>query len=367
MIHVFFIGYVLSTFIYGDLDKIGLLYFGSIGLVYRLQVNHKLHTKIDVLLLFIIYLILVSFYLMSYKALAFALLFLLQYGLTYYVYINIKKYGDKLVYKWIKLFILYQIIFVLIGLIDFFLYKNGIISPIRDYTISWKVDSLYGNPNPFGIVSGISFVILKYIKNLYKNTRYIILSILFMGVLLSGSDMALGIVILGILLEYFSLKFTYKILFVFGIFGLYYMLNKDFAFLDEIFNKRLEIWIVAFNHFQSHYIIGIGTGVFQSTVDQMDNTMGINSNYGLHSMYLWLLIECGLIGTVIYSYFVSLILRLDSMNSNTIKIFKKVFFITLLSQLTEFFIDHVEYFQLLYALIIGIIFGKYYHECAKQS
>jgi len=366
MIHIFFIGYILSALVFQDFDKLGILIYGTIGLLYRLQRFYVINLKLDLLLLFIIYLIIVSLYYSLYKSLFFGLLFLLQFGLIYYIYIEISKNGDKLIYQWVKLFIQYQVIFILIGLIDFTLYKNGIISPIRDYTISWKVDSLYGNPNPFGIVSGISFVLLFYLKNLFKKFRNIYLGILLIGVFLSGSDMALLITLVGVILKYFHLRLTYKILLVFVILSAIYIINADLTYLYSLFNKRIEIWIVAFSHFQNNYILGIGTGSFQDSVDSIGNTLGINHNYGLHSMYLWLLIECGLIGFLIYAYYIFIILNLDSLNDKMINLFKKIFFIILLSQFTEFFIDHVEFFQLLYSLVIGVIFGKYYHNKKRE-
>lgn len=361
MIHVFFIGYILSILIFQDFDKLGILIYGTIGLINRVKKYHIINLKLDILLLFITYLIIVSLFYSIYKSLFFGLLFLLQFGLMYYIYLKISKHGDELIYSWIKMFIIYQMIFIIIGLIDFILYKNGIISFMRNYLISWKVDSLYGNPNPFGIISGISFILLFYLKDLFKQFRKFYLIVLLMGVFLSGSDMALAITCIGIILKYFNLKLIYKVFIVLIILCLIYIMNADLTYLYSLFNKRIEIWIVAFSYLENNFILGIGTGSFQESVDSINNSLGINHNYGLHSMYLWLLIECGLVGLLLYAYFIFIVFKLDSFNDKIIKLFKKIFFLILLSQLTEFFIDHVEFFQLLYSLVIGIIFGKYYY------
>ena len=356
MIHIFFLGYIVSVFYNSDFDKLGILIFGTLGLVYHVKYNFQKRLPLYILLLFNIYLIITLLLFQDYEPLRFSILFILEYGLLYYIYFSIVKDGKQLLYKWIQLLIFYQIIFIFIGLVDFILYQNGVVSEIRDYTASWKVDSLYHNPNPFGIVSSLSFILLFYIDDLFKKYKKVLMGILFLGVLLSGSSMAFLILLIGIVFKYLSLSDIYKLIATITLLlGAYFFLS-DGEFINLISNRRVEIWLNAFEYMKENPLFGIGTGNFQLLDDKLINEFGQKHTYGTHSMYVWLLVECGVIGFVIYiSFLISLFLQEGNTQQNTILLtyFKKILLTLLLSQTTEFFIDHVEFFQLLYGLIIG--------------
>ncbi len=356
MIHIFFIGYVLSVLIHQDFDKLGLVVYGVIGLSYRVRNISTINTRADILLLFCLYLIFSSIAFFTNEVLFVSVVFLLQFGIFYYVYLKVTKHGDELIFSWLKMLIIYQVVFVVIGLIDFTLYQNGIVSFIKDYAKDWKTDSLYGNPNPFGIMSSVLFLSLLYFKNLLYQFRKLLLAILIMGVFLSGSDMALVIAIAGSLLKIISLKSAYKFLGIFIILGAALLVNLDADFLDGVFNKRLRLWTYALYLYQGNYLFGLGTGGFE---DIVYSQFGLG--YGLHSMFFWLITECGALGVLIYGYFLYVIFSLETFGDTSITLLKKIFLMTLLSQFTEFFIDHVEFFQLFYHFLIGAILGKYYY------
>lgn len=103
--------------------------------------------------------------------------------------------------------------------------------------------------------------------------------------------------------------------------------------------------------------------MFQNNAEIIVNETVKENIWGLHSMFLWLLIETGIIGIVIYIIFIIIILRLKNISQK----YKKLFLIILFSQITEFFLDHVEYFQLFYYFIIVLIAYQYYYEKRKND
>jgi len=80
----------------------------------------------------------------------------------------------------------------------------------------------------------------------------------------------------------------------------------------------------------------------------MDFYTNVDENYGLHSLYLWLLVETGLVGLLIFSLYVFLVL----VNAKHKNVFVYTFVLALLSQLTEFYLDHVEVFSLLFFILV---------------
>ncbi len=155
---------------------------------------------------------------------------------------------------------------VLIGLVDFIVYKVGFISFIHDYH-NWRVDSLYTNPNAFGIMTSFCFLLLYYFDDIFEKRKNFILLIFLLGVIISGSRMALLVLLLGVIIKNISIRnikyFTFIFLFIF--IGLLFFIDMDILY--EIFNKRLEIWSVAIDIFKNNFIFGIGTGLFQNNAE----------------------------------------------------------------------------------------------------
>ncbi len=98
--------------------------------------------------------------------------------------------------------------------------------------------------------------------------------------------------------------------------------------------------------------------MFQNNAEIIVNETVKENIWGLHSMFLWLLVETGIVGIIIYIIFIANILRLKNVPQK----YKKLFLIILFSQITEFFLDHVEYFQLLYYFKIALMAYHFYFE-----
>jgi len=356
MVHIFFLGYVLSIIINPEFDKLGIIIYGCIGLLIRLK-NYNIIYFFDILLLWIMYLIYSLLFIYDYSLLLYICLFILQYGLMYYIYANLIK-NDKNFSKWSIQIIVYQVIIVIIGIIDLVLYKFGYLSILHDYH-NWRIDSLYTNPNAFGIMSALIFLLLFYMNSNLHNLKFyknLFLFVLFIGILISGSRMSLLLLFVGIFFKYVSIKSLMYLISSLGITLIFLLFFLDLEIVYEIFNKRIEIWTAAIEIFKDNSLVGIGTGMFQKTAEvHIEDTIKENI-WGLHSMYLWLIIETGIVGMVIYVIFIIRVLQIN-INSEG---YRKILLLILLSQTTEFFLDHVEYFQLFFYFIIAIIAKEYY-------
>lgn len=356
-IHVFFLGVIMASFLpHHDVDKIAIVFYGLVGAAYRF--GKPFRKEVDSLLIFSIYLLAVALSYSLYISSLYAILFLLQYGVIYYFIITISKRGSALIDRWLNTIVRYSAFFILIGLIDLIFYYNGVVTFIHDYG-NWKVDSFYFNPNHLGLMSGVLFGFVLLSGEAIR-ARKLHLLILVLGTIISGSTMAMLLVPASYVLKHISLGLAViPAVVVYITWGVGVENGSEFLeWVRHALNYRLEIWSAALEQFGDHSFFGMGTGMFQ---EKIGSSLGLYSirygDYGLHSMYLWLLVECGLVGLSIYAWFIFLQLKFLPDDKLTIG-YQKILILLLFSQVTEFFIGYVEIFQLLYCLILGIIIQR---------
>jgi len=344
----YFLGLLLSDFVIEDLDKLPLICVGLYGWL-LLVIKGKLPKDRSALLfaLFCAYLMLGPvLYQNNVMMLKYMVLFFLLFGLfLYFFYVYRSKYSYQM---FMRSFVLMMGLISLIGVADYLLYEFGYITSIRDYHITNKADSFFNNPNPFGILASLTIPIILENQLFRLKCRIFMLIVLLAGVVVSGSTMALLIPML-----YFSIRFLGMKLTIFFFFASFL---TAFIFLDidlvSFFNKRIEIWSKGFLMWKESPIFGIGTGNFQVLNEEFNSDTTINSNYGLHSMYAWLLIETGLVGSFLFSCVAVIYIRKAFRVSRSLGI---VLILILISQLTEFFLDHEEIFSLLFISILAKI------------
>ncbi len=356
-IHIFFWGVILASFLPQDIDKTGVIFYGLVGLVYRF--GKPFRKEVDSLMIFAVYLMAVAMSYSLYKPFLYAILFLLQYGVIYYFIIVISKCGQALVCRWLNTIIRYNASFILIGLIDLLFYYNGDVTFLHEY-YGWKISSFYLNPNHLGLISGVLFGFVLF-SGVAIRARKLHLLILVLGTIISGSSMAMLLVPTCYVLKRISpgLYVTTAVAMATSL-TVVCMTGGDSAFLQwvkNVFNYRIEIWSVALELFGDHKFFGAGTGMFQENIGRFLVRYPTDSSpniYGLHSIYFWLLVECGLVGSSIYAYFI--LLQFNPLPRERLTIgYQKILLLLLTSQVTEFFIDHVEIYQLLFSLALGLI------------
>lgn len=361
-IHVFFLGAILASFLPHHIDKIGVVFYGLVGLGYRF--GKPFRKEVDSLMIFVAYLMAValSYSLYKpflsyslYKPFLFACLFLLQYGVIYYFIIVISQRGQALTGRWLNTIVRYHAFFILIGLIDLIFYYNGVVTFIHEY-IGWKTSSFYRSPNYLGILSGalFGFVLLSGVA---IRARKLYLFILVLSTIISGSTMAMLLVPASYVLKHISIRLaviTAVVMAAFLTVGSITWAGVG-EWVRNALNYRLEIWLAALEVFGDHKFFGMGTGMFKENVTFPGDVEGMSVSFGLHSIYLWLLIECGLIGLSIYAWFIFLQFNLLPRERLTTG-YQKILLLLLFAQLTEFYVG--EIFQLLYCLILGLIIQR---------
>lgn len=360
MVSVFFISLLLSDVVWAPLDKLPLIVFGLVGLYYlgayrrfRISLAELFYLAFCSSMLFTA--ISVGF---TGNILSYLFLFILQIGLISFIVTkqNINKW---FIVNSIESFINWSVAYSIIGAIDFIMYEVGISSIIRDYYYTNKVDSFYGSPNIFGIMSAFALMFLLRQEGLKARSflKYAKMVALLIAILLSQSGMALGLLLFYILLEKLSwLKILLlAFLLVFGVllFEMYYgVLNIP---IQIILNKRFELWEAAFEMWKQSKVFGIGTGNFQLTNAVTFDADITGQSFGLHSMYMWLIIETGIVGFVLFAVILwCLIIKIRLSFSK----YEMPFLILLLiSQLTESFLQYEELYMMLFWLL-AMSFGR---------
>jgi hypothetical protein len=237
---------------------------------------------------------------------------------------------------------------VAIGIIDFILYlKFGYVSFLRTYDIDWSVESLFGNPNPFGMASAIAACFV--LSSDQKSKKFLKSVFLIIGIIISGSKMALGTLVLFLLIIRLDRKkLSFIIVALFSIATYVFIKYQDLVVLA--LNKRLAIWKEGFKFVsQTDYgsLIGLGSGTFQKYYSS-------DPNMGLHSYYIHLLVEAGGAGFLLFLTMV-IYLFIKFGNSKDLSIL----FLILTSGLTENFILNEQIIQLAFILTItGILVKK---------
>lgn len=356
MVSVFFIFLLLADLLHPALDKVPVLFFGMYGLLVLLV---KRKTKILIpemgYLLFLFSMcvtaVLVDF---SGNTIAYLVLFCLQLGVFSYVIFQQKR-DRNFINNGINSFINWNIVIGVVGLLDFLAYSAGVITPIRDYFYSFKVDSFYANPNVFGMMASFSiiFMIRRNSFRRFDRKDMIKMGVLSISIILSTSSMALGLPLIYLVVQRFSL--SKAILLSVAIMSAILLYELKFGFenipIQVLLNKRLELWISAFQMWSEAPLFGVGTGNFQLQNTVVFEGRAIGSDFGLHSLYLWLIIETGIVGSACFVLFlVSIIYRSTQFTYSKYSI--PIFGMLLFSQLTEFYLEHEEVFMLLFWLIV---------------
>lgn len=181
---------------------------------------------------------------------------------------------------------------VLFGAIQAVLWSGAGIPILLDVFLPGKYDSIFTNPNPFGIVSGVAFVMICLDQALPRNKKIILAIIFLIGVFLSRSSSAMLLPLM--LLAAYLVRVRFKIFLVSTVI----IIASVFIFapeMSELFlNKRLMIWRFGLDQLAGNYMIGIGFGEFQKIAR---NFIG---NFGVHSLYIEVLISGGIVGFILF-------------------------------------------------------------------
>ncbi len=353
MIHVFFLSLLFSDVVYPSLDKVGVIIFGVLGLSYLIKYKKMdFHYVEFFFLLYVLYLMVtVLLYDNIGNALFYIVLFMLQYGMLNYILVK-KKMDSGYIEKSFFSFINWQSVVALVGVLDFIFYYYGFQSPIRDYTYSWKTDSFYSNPNPFGIMSAMVLSLMMSGCMCQKKLKYFIISVNVLAVLVSGSSMALMLPVV-----FFVLKIVVdkKILVIMSVAFCFFVFLFSIAVpidYSDFFNKRLEIWSYGVQMWETSPYIGVGTGNFQIYNYLIPGNDSIDSRYGMHSMFMWLFVETGVFGLLIFLLFVSSVFYFARKYKRD-QFLVPLVLVLLVSQVTESFLDHEEIFVMIFWIVIA--------------
>lgn len=255
--------------------------------------------------------------------------------------------SDRLYQKFNEYFVFFQSFVALVGVVDYLLFNYGVISLVRDYTVSNQVDSFYNNPNPFGVMSVFAFIVLADGEKFSRKTLFFLGPVLLAGVFSSGSNMSLLLV------------FSWLFLRSFGLFKVIVCYAAVLVFLQAIafdfslvLNKRMDIWSKAYSMWIDFPVLGMGFSNFQLLNENLDIYTNINSTHGLHSMLAWAIFELGLLGGVLFGLFVCFVFFASQKGSSHTQV---LLIIILLSQITEFFLDHEEVFIMFFIATVARI------------
>jgi O-antigen ligase len=291
------------------------------------------------LLLFCFYmLVTVPIYQNNLLALQYAILFSLLFG-VYLVFQKLLQ-NDRNYLSFLRSLILLQSLVSIIGAFDFVLFEFGYESAFRDYSHANKVDSLFANPNPMGIVSAICLCLLQTRGLFARKLKIIAAGCLLAGVLFSQSSAAFVIVVVFFLLLYLGRD----VVMLLGLVLVLFLIFGPEVNWIAIFNKRIDIWTKAYLMWQEYPWFGLGTGNFQINSQFFEQLPHI-SNLGLHSMYAWMLFEIGIIGCAIFLGFLGCLLIASWRQDRVLRL---AIVAMLISQLTEFYLDHEEIYSMIF-------------------
>lgn len=345
---MFFLGLILSEILHPDFDKLGVVIYGGLGLSYLLMRGKTTYTQIELFFLLFVFYLFVSIPLYKHMAYTpvYSALFFLHFGILNYILIN-RSANSEYIKNLFITFVNWQSVVAVIGIIDFLLFYYGITSPIRDYDVSWKTDSLYSNPNPFGIMSAIALLLA--INGYVSNKRYLPFAAVVNGLAIICSGSTMAILLPGV---FYIAKLPAKIVLLTAtICSLIVMvvLLSNGTQIDYIglFNKRIEIWLYGLQMWESSPYVGIGTGNFQLYSYLIPGNEIIDNRYGLHSLYMWLIVETGVIGTIIFGIFIWRYFY-SVQKYRKAKFLVPFMLVLLASQITEFYLDHEEIFILIF-------------------
>lgn len=358
-------------------DKILIIAF--IYFAVALHIGEFIRFPLNYLLLLIIWVItnFLSAILASNPKLAFV--FSLNYLLQLFLFMSfiiVFSYNTAIREKLIKFIYKFSIVVGLIGILEslFSAKMQFFLMLFREKNYMYgRSSSLFENPNHLGVFLVVMFVLGMHFFFTTKNKAYIVGNfIVFLGLLSSGCRAALVALVIGvILLVFWSIKYrivkmdaktlillpTVILLLILGF--TMTQLNRIDLIIDSLQGGDLEvasgfratIWANALIIFTQNLVWGIGSGNFQQEVAAY-----IGVPRGIHSLYLSLLVETGLVG---FFAFLSFILVTWNRAKYILKTGDRVIFKTLLptlliTQITEMQMYNVVQVIFIFWLILSI-------------
>lgn len=233
----------------------------------------------------------------SYMSLAysFVVLSLLSFGIPYYVLL--KMYGHDFLRRHIA-FILFVsgvaatlsiVEYLIPSSIDFLFFLRGSI-----YSEKGQVSSLFSNPNVFGLMMAFScYLAIAFGKSKISVIGF--LALFMLGVVFSGSRMAMLVVLAVLLLSFVRLpRPSHKVFLMMSVsVSAFLSLNNDLIAEVVDLNTRGEIWSGVMIAFKENPLFGIGLGQFQA--DVASYAPGF-ADQAANNFFLGILAELGLVG-----------------------------------------------------------------------
>lgn len=280
------------------------------------------------------------------------------------LYASFDIYGYDFIKKYSRLLYLFAIFVSILAVFEYFFYyqMNNIFlfrgSPY--YESKGQVCALYSNPNIFGMMTALSMQ-LGFI--VYESKLKILFTSLFiiMGVLLSGSRMALAILLLIFIVNTLKIRFnSFTTIFIslFSLVGLSIISLYLTGLID--LNFRDVIWGASFDAFIENPYFGMGIGNFQNNINQF---LDIDWIQGANNLFWGLLIEAGIVTSILFYLF----LLISTFSNKKLKLKYKLFdfkmglllSLLIISQFSEYFLIYVTpYLFLLFLSIAAIKFNK---------
>ena len=285
------------------LNKILPIFFFILigGMVYD-KISVSTLKRFNLLYLFIVLILLSSN--RSYTSLVYSIniSFLLMYIVL--IYTLAVSYGLSFLDNCLKFIYHFSVLIALIAFFEFYfpnLANNLFFLRGSIYSDKGHMSSLYSNPNVFGLCSSFSIGIGYLLK--LKKYRLIILNlILLLGVVYSGSRMALfsslGIIFLNLLnLRISSLKLT--------LLGIFFLVASS-LFYDDILrlidlNLRNTVWDGTIKAYKSNPLLGLGFGQFQYEISRFTN---ISIKQSPNNMFFGFISEAGIVSSLVFLFFV---------------------------------------------------------------
>lgn len=232
-----------------------------------------------------------------------------------------------------KTFIIISLFTTVLGIYYFIGSKSNIfMGETYGITHYGALTSIYTNPNTFGLVSMISFLLSNILNIVNKNKIYKINMIVqIVGVIFSKSrTSALGIILYITL--YYILKKRKKLLKIIivlaGSVGLIFyskmILSSKTNSQSNFFNGRIELWIIGIK-IGIQNLLGIGTtDKIESIAGEMTkNQILINliKEAGFHNILIQIFVINGIVGIICFmGIFLSLIKKYSILSKNNLKL-----------------------------------------------
>jgi O-antigen ligase len=348
MIHLSYLSALLSELVWDPFDSVPVLVYGIVGLAAFLGRRGWRVGAVEWLyLLFCLHLLFSAlFQENSERVLLYVGFYTLQFGVLSYWIREIRLRPDTFDVGMMQI-VRWQSVAAVIGVVELILYFSNIESPLRNHLRSWKVDSIFKSPNIFGVMSAFVMIHL-FDRKISFFRKQLLLSINLAAVLMSGSVMALGLVVLNRILR----RFGFRISAIVGCAALLVAMDWVIANGPEMLNRRLEIWEAALNMWRTSPLIGVGTGNVQLEAAVIIDDRVTSGEYGTHSLILWLIAETGVTGLAIFGLFVAALFR-NFLSTRWAKALYGLPIMLFVAQITENYLDHEEIFVMLFWLIVA--------------